>query len=120
MSPVAGGLGGVAFGMTGIFIVPGILYLQALGLKRDVFVQALGLTFVTISTSLLIGMAGRNLISGEQALVSTLAVAPTLAGLALGQRIRHRISEVLFRRLFFIALFGVGIYNLVRANVGFG
>ena len=50
MSPLMGGAGGLMFGMTGIMIVPGILYLQTLGLKRDTFVQALGLTFVTITT----------------------------------------------------------------------
>lgn len=120
MSPVAGGSAGVVFGMTGIFIVPGILYLQALGMKRDMFVQALGLTFVTISSSLLVGMVGRDLISGEQALVSALVVAPTLVGLVLGQRLRHRISEDLFRKLFFIALIGVGLYSIARAAFPFG
>ena len=98
MSPVAGGLGGVMFGMTGIFLVPGLLYLQTLGLKRDVFVQAMGLTFVTISTALTVAMAGRNLVSADQATASAAAVVPTFAGLFLGRRIRHLVSEVGFRR----------------------
>lgn len=114
MSPLAGGLGGVMFGMTGIFIIPGILYLQTLGLKRDVFVQALGLTFVTISTTLTIAMAGRNLVSAEQAVASTAALIPTFAGLLLGRRIRHLVSERAFRRLFFTALIFVGAFMIWR------
>ena len=114
MSPLAGGTGGVMFGMTGIFIVPGILYLQALGLKRDMFVQAMGLTFITISTTLTVAMAGRDLVSVEQAAVSAAALVPTFAGLYLGRRVRHRVSEQGFRRIFFVALIFAGGYMIWR------
>ncbi|MDT8342870.1 MAG: sulfite exporter TauE/SafE family protein [Thermohalobaculum sp.] len=115
MSPLAGGAGGVLFGMTGIFIVPGILYLQTLGLGRDRFVQALGITFLTISTGLALAMGSHDLISPDLALLSAGAVVPAFVGLWLGQRLRHRISEDLFRRVFFIALLVVGIVMIARA-----
>lgn len=117
MSPLAGGLGGLMFGMSGVFIVPGILYLQTLGLRRDVFVQALGLTFVTISTTLTLAMAGRDLVSAEQAMASTAALVPTFAGLFLGRRLRHLISERGFRRIFFLALVFVGLFMIWRSVV---
>lgn len=115
MSPAAGGLAGALFGVTGLFIVPGILYLQALGLRRDVFVQALGLTFVTISISLGAGMASRALLTVETAQLSALAVVPTFLGLAIGKRLRGKVSEGQFRKLFFFGLFLVGTYMIATA-----
>jgi len=109
-----GGLGGVMFGMTGIIIVPGILYLQTLGLKRDVFVQALGLIFVTITVALGGSLTSRGLMTVDLGLMSLAALLPMGAGLALGQRYRHHISEERFRRIFLVALFLIGLDMLRR------
>ncbi|MCL5776974.1 sulfite exporter TauE/SafE family protein [Limibaculum sp. FT325] len=114
LSPLAGGTGGLMFGMTGIFIVPGILYLQTLGLGRDAFVQALGLTFLTIGATMGLAMGSHDLLSPEQAAVSAAAILPAFAGMWIGQRVRHRISESLFRRVFFVALLVVGVYMIAR------
>ena len=46
---VLGIINGVLTGMTGSFVVPGVMYLQALGLSRDALVQAMGILF-TVST----------------------------------------------------------------------
>lgn len=110
MSPVMGGLGGVMFGMTGTFIVPGLLYLETLGMKRDMFVQALGVTFITISSTLAVSMTGQGLVSLDHALLSAAGLVPVGIGLWLGQKMRHRISEAFYRRLFFVALFAIGLY----------
>ena len=115
LSPIFGGLGGIMFGMTGTFIVPGILYLQALGLSRHVMVQALGMIFVAISVALAVSFQRHALIPANLALLALYAVAPTAAGLVLGTRYRHKISEDQFRRIFFISLFLVGLYMLARA-----
>jgi uncharacterized membrane protein YfcA len=40
---------------------------------------------------------------------------PTAAGLALGQRYRHHISEELFKRIFLIALLLIGLDMLRRS-----
>jgi hypothetical protein len=114
MSPLMGGLGGVMFGMTGIMIVPGILYLQTLGLTRHVFVQALGLTFVIITLALGTSLLGRSLMTHDLALMSLTALAPTALGLALGQRYRHHISEERFRWIFLAALLVIGLDMLRR------
>lgn len=114
MSPLMGGLGGAMFGMTGIFIVPGVLYLQTLGLTRHVFVQALGLTFVTITAALWVSLTGRSLMTLDLMLMSALALVPTTIGLVLGQRYRHHISEERFRRIFLIALLAIGLDMLRR------
>lgn len=115
LSPLMGGLGGLMFGMTGLMIVPGILYLQTLGMNRHVFVQALGLTFVTITLALGVSLTGRSLMTWDLVLMSLAATLPTFAGLVLGQRYRHHISEERFRRIFLVALMVIGLDMLRRS-----
>ena len=110
-------LGGLMFGMTGNFIVPGILFLQALGLHRDMMVQALGVTFVIISSTLAVSLTSRSLMTVELTTVSIAALLPAFLGLWLGRRYRSSISEDQFRRLFFIALLIIGsslLFGTVR------
>lgn len=114
LSPMAGAAGGIMFGMTGTFIVPGLLYLQALGLKRDMMVQAMGITFVAITWALAASFAGQGLITTKLAALSAFALLPTAVGIYLGQKYRQSISEDQFRKLFFAVLFVVGIYMFGR------
>ena len=115
LTPVCGSLGGLMFGMTGTFIVPGLVYLQALGFKKDVLVQAMGMTFLVIMITLALAFTDRGFFPKEMASLSAFAVVPAFAGIWLGLRIRHRISEAQFRRFFFMALLIVGLYQLYRA-----
>jgi uncharacterized protein len=116
LSPLAGASGGVLFGIVGIFIVPGLLYLETLRMPRDQFVQGMGLTFVTITAMLGISMTGFSLVTGELALLSLAGLAPTFAGIWAGRRIRHRISEAFYRKLFFFSLIASGTYMIARTT----
>jgi uncharacterized membrane protein YfcA len=116
-SPIAGGLGGLMFGMTGVFIIPGILYLQALGLKRDVLIQAMGISFIIITLAIAIFMKSQGILEASQILLSGLALAPMFAGLAIGTYYRKRIPESTFTRVIMIALFANGRHRIVRAAV---
>lgn len=116
-SPVAGGLGGVMFGMTGVFIIPGILYLQALGLRRDVLIQAMGVSFIIITMTIAVFMASHRIVEGAQVLVSSFALIPMFAGLAIGRYYRHRIPEAAFARVIMAALFLNGLHLILRALV---
>lgn len=107
-SVICSALGGLMFGMTGNFIVPGILFLQALGMHRDMLVQALGVTFVIISTTLAVSLTSRSLMTGELTTISIIALIPAFFGLWLGRRYRSSISEDQFRKLFFIGLLIIG------------
>lgn len=115
LSPVMGGLGGLATGVTGSFAFPGVLYLQALGLPRDTLVQAMGIVFTVISVALFIGLAGHGLMPVHLGVLSTLAIAPAVAGMVLGRRIRRGLPEDRFRRVFFGGLFLLGAYIALRA-----
>jgi uncharacterized membrane protein YfcA len=102
---------GFITGITGIFIIPGGLYLQSLGLKRDEMVQALGLLFMlsTAAIGLIFGI--KAIMTPDLALLSALCIPPGLIGLAIGERLRSRLSEETFRKLFLagIAILGVSL-----------
>lgn len=114
-SVVCSGVGGLMFGMTGNFIVPGILFLQALGLKRAMMVQTLGVTFMTISCTLAVSLTSRSMMTSDLTIASAAALAPAFLGLRLGTRYRNAISEEQFRKLFFAGLFVIGCSLLFGA-----
>jgi uncharacterized membrane protein YfcA len=114
LSPAAGAIGGFVAGLTGSFI-PGILYLQALGLSRDQLVQALGISFTVLTVALAGAFTRQDLMTGDLWLLSAVAVAPAVVGMVIGQAVRRRLPEVLFRRVFFSALLLLGAYLAARA-----
>jgi uncharacterized protein len=118
LSPIVGGVSGLIGGMTGSYSVPGVLYLQALRLGRDLLVQTLGVVFVVFTFSLGAGLTRHGLMSPTIALLSVAATIPALAGMAVGQRLRRRLSEEAFRRIFFVVLFALGAWLMARPLIG--
>jgi hypothetical protein len=109
LSPTFGAIGGIVTGLTGSFI-PGILYLQALGLSRDHLVQAMGIAFMVLTVALAGALTRLEMMTVDLWLMSAVAVAPAVLGMVLGRAVRRRLSEALFRRVFFSALFLLGAY----------
>ncbi|HSP58107.1 MAG TPA: sulfite exporter TauE/SafE family protein [Halomonas sp.] len=115
---VSGLVNGLFTGMTGSSVFPGVAYLQALGLPRDVLIQAMGILFTGSTLALGLAMGGQNLLSGQLIGLSTVALIPALVGMQLGQRLRHRLSETSFRRFFFASLLVMGAYIVLRSLLG--
>lgn len=115
MTPVIGILSGVSVGLTGTFVMPGTVYLQALGLGKDGLVQALGLSFIVTTLALAASLGGRQTLPLDLALLSIVAVVPAMAGMVLGKKCRDRLPENLFRKLFFVALIFVGGWIVAKA-----
>ena len=109
LSPPVGLVSGFLFGLMGSYMIPGVLYVQALRLGRDAFVQALGITFCTISLTLGVMLTRERLFTGDVAVVSAAALIPTILGMLVGQRLRRHLDEARFRRLFFYGLIVSGI-----------
>jgi uncharacterized membrane protein YfcA len=115
--PLAGSVNGLLTGMTGSFVVPGVIYLNAIGLSRDQLIQAMGMLF-TLSTLLLaLALANQRLLDNEHLLLSSAAVLPAIVGMLIGQRIRRAVSERVFRRVFFLSLFALGAYIVYGASL---
>ena len=112
---VMGSMNGILAGMTGSFVVPGVMFLQAIGLTRDVLIQAMGMLFTASTVALAIALQRHDLLTLEHAALSIGALLPAIVGMVLGQRIRQQLSESLFRKLFFGALLALGIYIIASA-----
>ncbi len=117
LGPVIGAATGIATAATGVFVLPAVPYLQALGLDKDELVQALGLSFIVSTVALSFGLIGAGALDLGVARSSLLALAPALAGMVLGQAIRNRISASTFKLCFFAGLLALGCY-LVARTVG--
>lgn len=118
LSILFGAANGLLTGFTGSFMVPSVLYMQALGFGREMLIQAMGV-FFALSTAMLTVSLGRNeLISNDQAILSTLALIPAFAGLFVGRWVRLRIDEVKFQRIFLIAVLVLGAFLVARSIPG--
>ncbi|MDP3407113.1 sulfite exporter TauE/SafE family protein [Bosea sp. (in: a-proteobacteria)] len=115
LSPLIGVATGVATAATGVFVLPAVPYLQALGLDKDELVQALGLSFLVSTLALSIGLVGAGALDLQVAWHSALALLPALAGMAAGTMIRSRISAKTFKLCFFAGLLALGSYLVLRA-----
>src|SRR3954465_14528870 len=58
LGPVIGAVTGLVTAATGVFVIPAVPYLQALGLGREELVQALGLSFTVSTLALAASLAG--------------------------------------------------------------
>ena len=76
MSPLVGLATGATTGFTGTFVVPGVLYLQALRLGRDGLVQAMGICFTTATLALGLSLGTRGYMPGDLVVLSLAAVVP--------------------------------------------
>jgi len=113
LGPLCGSITGIITAATGVFVIPAVPYLQALGLRRDELVQALGLAFTVSTLALAAGLLWRGALGGGELSASLLALIPALLGMWLGQWLRLRISAVLFKRVFFIGLGALGAHLLI-------
>lgn len=101
---------GVLAGLTGSYTVPGVMYLQAMGLPRDQLIQAMGLLFLLSTLALGASLGGFGLVGGQEALASLALVVPALSGVWAGQHLRRRVSEAVFRKLVLAAILMLGLY----------
>lgn len=113
LGPVCGVVTGVITSATGVFVIPAVPYLQALGLNRDELVQALGLSFTVSTLALAGGLFWRGALGAAELNASLLALIPALLGMWLGQWLRQRISAGLFKRVFFLGLGALGAHLLI-------
>jgi uncharacterized membrane protein YfcA len=108
LSPTIGITTGFITGGTGVFVIPAVPYLQALGLEKEDLIQALGLSFTVSTVALAAGLALRGAFHLNNLALSSLAILPALLGMWAGQGLRKRVSPARFRRWFLICLLVLG------------
>jgi uncharacterized membrane protein YfcA len=97
---LVGSVNGILTGMTGSLVVPGVFYLQSIGLSRDMLIQSMGILFTVSTVALISSLHVNEFLSLEIGVLSTVSVVPAIFGMVIGQRIRQGLSERYFRKLF--------------------
>ena len=115
--PLVGFVTGLVTAATGVFSVPAVPYLQAIGLEKEQLVQALGLSFTvsTLALGALIVEAGG--IEVGQLPLTGLSMIAAIAGVILGQALRRRLRPAVFRRWFYLGLLILGLALAARGQV---
>ena len=113
LGPTCGLITGIITSATGVFVIPAVPYLQALGLSKNQLVQALGLSFSVSTLALAAGLYWRGNLGGGELNGSLLALLPAMLGMWLGQWLRQRISGALFKSVFFIGMALLGMHLLI-------
>ena len=109
-----GTLSGMMGGVSSLMGPLMITYLVALRLPRETFIGSISVIYLVGVLPLIGAMVSMDVMGVPEALLSSLALAPLFAGMALGKRLRRHVSESAFRRLLLGFLVVVAVLLLVR------
>lgn len=119
LAPLIGVSTGLVTAATGVFVIPAVPYLQALGLGKDELVRALGVSFLVSTIALGASLGHGGSLHTPELLGSALVVLPALLGMGAGQWIRARVQPETFKTVFFSGLLLLGLYLAVRGALRF-
>jgi uncharacterized membrane protein YfcA len=114
LGPLIGAATGVVTAATGVFVIPAVPYVQALGLDKDDLVQALGLSFTVSTLALAASLAGTGAFDLSVAGASLVALVPACLGMLGGQWLRARVAPEPFRLCFFAGMLLLGLHLALR------
>lgn len=115
LSPLVGLATGLVTAASGVFVIPAVPYLNALGLEKEDLVRALGISFLVSTIALAMSLRSGGALEMGNAVGSLLALLPALLGMALGQWVRLRVQPELFKKIFFSGLLALGGYLVLRS-----
>lgn len=109
-NPVIGLATGAVTGITGIAAVPFLPYMQSLQISKNELIQGLGIMFVCITAALAAALVQQNVFDTANMIGGVAAVAPTFAGVWIGQKVRHAASPETFRKIFLYGMLALGLH----------
>jgi hypothetical protein len=117
LGPIIGAVTGVISAATGVFMIPSVPYLQAIGFDKEDLVQALGLTFTVGTVALSVNLARAGVLNISLAGPTLAVLAMAAVGMWAGQALRLRLSPQTFRRWFLIGLALLGAYLVAESLI---
>ena len=102
---------GILTGLTGSFVFPGVISLQALHVKGHQFAQAMGILF-TLST---LALHEHGRLTPSLSLSSAFGLLPALIGMIISSHIWHLLTETQFCRILFACVMNLGLTILNSA-----
>lgn len=115
--PFIGAINGVISGMTGTVMMPSIAYFYAIGLTKDVLVQAMGIMFLLLVSTLITVFGQNNLLITDHMNLVTICTLFAFGGMLVGQYFRRGIPEDIFRRVVLYVLFVLGIFLIFKSSI---
>lgn len=112
----AGIIGGILGGLTAIWGPPLAVYLMALRMQRDRFIQTLGVMFSIQSLFLTAGFIVSGELTVPLAIKGATLLIPTFIGMYLGEKTRKRMNTAQFTRVFLCVFLLLGL-NLIRRGI---
>jgi hypothetical protein len=115
LGPLVGVVTGLVAAATGVFAMPAVIYLQAIGIEKEDLVQALGLSFTVSSLALAVNLAMVSALNLSLGPASIGALAVACVGMWAGQTLRLRLRPQTFRLVFLLGLLALGLYLIARS-----
>jgi uncharacterized protein len=110
LSPLVGLVTGMLNGATGVFVIPTAPYLASLRLDKEELVQIVGINAFICPLALAVALMALGQLRIDVAGSWMIALVFSLAGMYVGQLVRRRTDEQVFRRIFFVGLLALGTY----------
>jgi uncharacterized membrane protein YfcA len=107
---IIGLITGAISASTGVQVIPSVPFIQAIGMEKDELVQALGVFFTVATLALSVNVSAAGLLNGTTAILGSIALACSFAGMFVGQNVRAKMPTEAFRRWFLIGMILLGIY----------
>lgn len=111
---IAGWFSGMVTGVTGTLAIPAVMLLQALGLSKNDLVQAMGLSFTVSSLALGLLLAFNGDLAGNTSWLGLLSVVAAALGMPIGRRLRGKLTDQTYKRLFFVVIIVIGVAMIIR------
>lgn len=109
MGPTICGLSGILGGISGFYAAPLLVYLTMVRLPKDIFTATIALMFLLGGAAFAVFLAHAGVLTGEILVLSAAALAPTVAGIWVGIRIRYRISQAQFEKGITVVMLLMGV-----------
>jgi uncharacterized protein len=109
---------GIVGGMSTLFGPLLSIYVVGLHLPRDTFVKVLGMLYVLAAAVMMVGALAQRTVGPVLMAMSVIGMLPVYVGMMIGQRIRSRIDQKVFRILVLGVIWITGA-NMIRAGLGY-
>ena len=113
LTPFIGFVNGLITGVTGTFVIPIVMYLEALDIDRDELVQMMGIAFAVSTAALALVLLLHGAYRLDVGFVSAVAVIPAIAGMMIGARLRAHLTPAAFRKWLLVGLGVIGLKLLL-------
>ena len=114
--PLAGAMGGLLGGISGIWGSPMMMYFMMLKLDKDTFVRTVGLVWFSLAIPFTFAYWRNGIFAGDVIGLSFAACVPGMIGIRIGEKIRQYIDQETFRKVMLVVLSVIGL-NLIRRAV---